>query len=198
MSAKSLKASRAVLVFNGCPGWRTLESSCTLHPRAWDHLSCYLVGYPHSGDRDASGIWGELWLYLRPHIERGKKLRAEKESPLTLINLSLKQPQTTTHRLIFRRKTTVVDLNPGEKPQTLLLPDFSVNKGDKQNKRRNDSTSLHMDDECGTDILYSGGLFLCFNQGDKQNKRRNDSTSLHMDDECGTDILTFIYARRVT
>ncbi|KAL8110295.1 amino acid permease 1-like [Apium graveolens] len=32
------------------------------------------------------------------------------------------------------------------------------NQGDKQNKRRNDSTSLHMDDECGTDILYSGVL----------------------------------------
>ncbi|KAL8089443.1 hypothetical protein AgCh_039051 [Apium graveolens] len=41
----------SVLVFNGCPRLRSLELSYTLHPRAWDHLSCYLVGYPHSGDR---------------------------------------------------------------------------------------------------------------------------------------------------
>ena len=39
--------------------------SCTLHPKAWDHLSCILVGASHSGDRNASNIWGKSRLYLR-------------------------------------------------------------------------------------------------------------------------------------
>ncbi|XP_074328344.1 uncharacterized protein LOC141666249 [Apium graveolens] len=53
---------------NGCAlcyRLRTLESSCTLHLRACDHLPSYLVGYPNLGDRDVSEIWGEPWLDLR-------------------------------------------------------------------------------------------------------------------------------------
>ncbi|XP_074351950.1 uncharacterized protein LOC141691106 [Apium graveolens] len=42
------------------------EVFCTLHPKAWDYMSCNLAGTSYSVDKDASNIWGKPWLYLHP------------------------------------------------------------------------------------------------------------------------------------
>lgn len=57
---------------------KNFKVSWTLHPKD------YLVGASHSGDRDASNMWGKPWLYMCPRFRKtahSRGLSLAKEMP---------------------------------------------------------------------------------------------------------------------